>query len=136
VTTPIDDYDGIARAVACYIEGASRGDAAKLHGVFHADARMFGQLAGARVDIPIGELIELSVKAPLDSDGRYRGRLTQVVQTGDAAVATIVEDGCWGTVSFVDFLSLARIDGTWKIVNKTFAHTGGTPPAFGDERAG
>jgi hypothetical protein len=25
-------------------------------------------------------------------------------------------------------LSLARFDGTWKIVNKLFAHTGGEPP--------
>jgi len=32
-------------------------------------------------------------------------------------------------VSFVDFLSLARIDGTWKIVCKTFAHTGGKMPS-------
>jgi hypothetical protein len=35
-----------------------------------------------------------------------------------------------GNVSFVDFMSLARIDGAWKIVNKTFAHTGGEPPSF------
>jgi hypothetical protein len=47
---------------------------------------------------------------------------------GDAAVATLAEEGCWGQVSFVDFFSLARFDSTWKIVNKTFAHTGGEMP--------
>jgi Putative lumazine-binding len=31
-------------------------------------------------------------------------------------------------LSFVDFFSLANIDGSWKIVNKTFAHTGGSMP--------
>jgi hypothetical protein len=33
-------------------------------------------------------------------------------------------------VSFVDFFTLSKIDGRWQIVNKTFAHTGGVPPAF------
>ncbi len=28
----------------------------------------------------------------------------------------------------VDFFRLARVNGSWKIVSKTFAHTGGTPP--------
>jgi hypothetical protein len=33
-----------------------------------------------------------------------------------------------GNCLFVDIFSLARIDGTWKIVNKTFVHTGGEQP--------
>jgi hypothetical protein len=49
-------------------------------------------------------------------------------QVGDVAVATLVEEGCWGTVSFVDYFSLARLDGSWTIVNKVFSDTGGTPP--------
>ena len=44
------------------------------------------------------------------------------------ATAAVAEEGYWGTVSFIDYLSLARIDGTWKIVCKLFAHTGGEPP--------
>jgi hypothetical protein len=38
-------------------------------------------------------------------------------------------NGFWESLSFTDFFSLSRIDGEWKIVNKTFAHTGGEPPA-------
>jgi len=37
----------------------------------------------------------------------------------------VAEDGYWGYASFIDYLLLARIDGTWKIVCKLFAHTGG-----------
>jgi Putative lumazine-binding len=44
-------------------------------------------------------------------------------------MATLEEDGSWGTVSFTDFFSLVRISGDWKIVNKTFAHTAGAPPS-------
>ncbi len=43
-------------------------------------------------------------------------------------IVTIEEHGFWGVLSFVDYFSLARIDGSWKIVNKTFAHTGGSLP--------
>ena len=49
-------------------------------------------------------------------------------QTGDAAVAVVAEEGYWGSVSFIDYFLLARIEGVWKIVCKLFAHTGGEPP--------
>ena len=64
---------------------------------------------------------------PVDVDGSYRAEVTSVQQTDDVASATLSEEGFWGTVSFVDFFALARIEGTWKIVNKTFVHTGGEP---------
>jgi hypothetical protein len=46
----------------------------------------------------------------------------------DAAVVPLEEEGCWGDISFVDYFSLARIDGEWKTVNKTFTHGGGHLP--------
>lgn len=128
MTAMIDDYDAIAAVCRLFIEGESKGDAAKLVAACHRDARMYGLLGDERADMPISELAALCAKFPLDTDGSYRGRIVSIVQTGDAAVATVAEDNCWGSVSFIDYLSLARIDGAWKIVNKTFAHTGGTPP--------
>jgi hypothetical protein len=71
---------------------------------------------------------ELSAAHPLNSDDSCRGRLISVDQVGDAAVAIVAEDGCWSSVSFIDFLSLSCVDGTWKIVNKSFTQTGGTMP--------
>jgi hypothetical protein len=68
--------------------------------------------------------------APTDT-GNYQSRVLSVQQTGDAALAVVAEDGCWGTVSFIDYLLLARIDGVWTIVCKLFAHTGGELPTEG-----
>ena len=45
----------------------------------------------------------------------------------DAAIAVLVEDDYQG-MDYVDFFSLIKIDGRWKIVNKTFAMTGLTAP--------
>jgi hypothetical protein len=118
----------ITRVVNLYAEGVRDGDATKLREAFHPQAWMFGSLAGTRYDEPIDELIALVDGKPVDVDGSFQARVVSVEQVGDAAFAVLEEDGFWGTVSFTDFFTLARIDGAWKIVNKTFAHTGGEPP--------
>ncbi len=117
----------ILQLLELYIEGSSKGDASKLNEVFHEDARMFGSAGGTRHDIPIAEFIAMAAAMPVDT-GKYQGSITSVTQVGDVAVAVVAEDGCWGDVSFVDFFSLARIEGVWKIVNKCFAHTAGEMP--------
>lgn len=127
LTQEIDDYDEICRVVRLYIDGAAKGDIHKLKEAFHEDARMFGGLMGKRFDVPIAELLRLSESMPADT-GKYRGRIVSVSQTGDVAFAAVAEDGFWGTVSFVDYFLLTRIQDTWKITCKTFAHTGGEPP--------
>lgn len=123
----VDDYDAIHRVLQLCTEGEAKGDVAKLREAFHADARMFGSLAGERYDVPIEELFELAESAPADT-GNYRSRVLSVQQTGDAAVGVVAEENYWGTVSFIDYFQLARIEGEWKIVSKLFAHTGGEPP--------
>ncbi len=126
VGTAIDDFDAIKAVVQLYIDGSATGDAIKMEQAFHPDARMFGALGSQRVDVPIQELFKMAAAMPMGAN--YRARVTAVNQVGDAANVTVVEDGCWGDVCFVDFFSLARINGSWMIVSKTFAHTGGTPP--------
>ncbi|MCA1730639.1 MAG: nuclear transport factor 2 family protein [Actinobacteria bacterium] len=123
----VDDYDAIHRVLELCTEGEAKGDVAKLREAFHEEARMFGSLAGERYDVPIEELFELAQSAPADT-GNYRSRVLSVQQTGDAAVGVVAEEGYWGTVSFIDYFQLARIEGEWKIVSKLFEHTGGEPP--------
>ena len=123
----VDDYDAICRVLQLCTEGEAKGDVAKLREAFHADARMFGSIAGTRYDVPIEELFELAESEPADT-GTYRSRVLSVQQTGDAAVAVVAEEGYWGSLSFIDYFQLARIDGDWKIVCKLFAHTRGEPP--------
>lgn len=127
LTARIDDHDNICRVLQLYIDGSAKGDVSKLQEAFHTDARMFGSLIGTRYDVPISELFRLSESMPADT-GKYRGRIISVSQTGDVAFAAVAEDGFWGTVSFVDYFLLTRIQGTWKITCKTFTHTGGEPP--------
>jgi hypothetical protein len=128
-TTFTDERTAIETVVQLYIDGASKGEAEKLKTAFHPKALMFGSVSGQRFDAPITTMIQEVTVNPLDSDGGYSGRIVAVEQTGDAAIATVEESGCWGNLSFVDYFALAKIDGSWKIVNKVFAHTGGEMPA-------
>ena len=123
----VSDYDAICRVLQLCTEGEAKGDVAKLREAFHAGARMFGSIAGTRYDVPIEELFELAESEPADT-GNYRSRILSVHQTGDAAVGVVAEEGYWGSISFIDYFQLARIDGDWKIVSKLFAHTAGEPP--------
>ena len=131
-TTPaasqVEDFDEISQVMKTLLEGESAGDVEKLRSVFHPHARMFGQAEGQRYDLPISEYFEFAASAPANSEGNYRARVLSVQQTGDAAIVVAVEENCWGSVSFIDYFSLSRIAGDWKIVNKTFAHTGGKMP--------
>jgi Putative lumazine-binding len=127
-TVQAPDRQAIEDIVQLYVEGAGKGDAEKLWQAFHEDARMFGSVGGQRVDIPIAQMIEMSVAGPMDMAGTYAASVIAVDQVGDAATARLDESGCWGTASFVDFFSLSRFADGWKIVNKTFAHTGGEVP--------
>ena len=116
-------------AVQLYIDGVAKGDAAKLEQAFHHDARMYGAVDGQRFDIPISEMITMIASQPADTDGSFGASVRSVDEEGDAAIVTVEEHGFWGVLSFVDYFSLTRIDGNWKIVNKTFAQTGGSLPA-------
>lgn len=125
--TPIDDHDAIAATVQLYIDGSAEGDTAKLSEGFHENAQMYGAIGDDRYDEPITEYIKLMAESP--GGETLKARITSIVQAGDAASAIVVEEGFWGTMSYVSFLTLSRIEGRWRIVNKNFAHTGGQPPA-------
>ena len=100
-----------------------------MNAAVHSDARMFGALGDQRVDIPIGDMIGMISAQPADVDGTFKATVRSIEEHGDIATAIVDEENFWGSVAFTDVFSLARIDGSWVIVNKVFTHTGGEPPA-------
>jgi hypothetical protein len=91
----LDDLAAVRALVQLYIDGAN-GDGAKLREAFHPDARMFGN---------------------------YRAGIRMIDLAADAGIAVLVETDYLGT-DFVDYFSVARIDGRWWITNKTYGHAG------------
>lgn len=122
----VSDLEAIERVVGLYVDGAN-GDVGKLEEAFSEDARMFGHIGAMETYVPIGEFFKVVANSPGLAGPNYKAKITSINAVGDAAVAVLVEEDYMGC-DFVDFFSLARINGTWKIVNKTYAHTGGELP--------
>ena len=68
----VSDYDAIVDVVQLYVEGMRKGDSGPLKDAFHADARMFGSLAGVRYDVPISDLFAMADGGSADVDGSYQ----------------------------------------------------------------
>ena len=112
------------------MDGVREGGVSALQAACQSDARMFGALAGQRIDVPIADLIGMAAAQPADVDGTFEADVRPVEEHGDVPVAIVDEKNFWGSVHFTDVLSLARFEEGWKIVNKAFTHTGGTPPGL------
>jgi hypothetical protein len=122
----IDDLEEVQALIQLYIDG-SNGDVGKLEKAFHASSWMFGQLGTTRLDMPITQFFDMVQQAPGMAGPGYRAVIQSIDLSGDAGVAVLAETDYLGC-DFVDYFNVARIDGRWQITNKTFAHTGGTPP--------
>lgn len=127
MNTLIKDLDDVRALIQLYIDGAN-GDVAKLKQAFHADARMFGHTGPMDTYVPINDFFAFVEARPGMAGSGYQAVIRSIDLVGDAGVAVLVETDYLGC-DFVDYFSVARIDGRWQITNKTYAHTGGAPPA-------
>ena len=122
----LNDLEEVRELIQLYIDGAN-GDVAKLKEAFHPDARMMGHIGPMETYIPITDFFSMVEANPGMAGPDYRAVIRTIDVAGDAGVAVLVEHDYLGC-DFVDYFSVARIDGRWWITNKTYAHTGGQPP--------
>jgi hypothetical protein len=95
---------------------------------FHPLAHMFGHIGDEMPSYePITDFTALVEANPGLAGPNYTWDIRTVDIVGDAGVAVLVETDYFGC-DFVDYFTVCRIDGRWWITNKTYAHTGGTPP--------
>ena len=127
MSTHIQDLNDVRSLIQLYIDGAN-GDVAKLKQAFHQDARMFGHIGPMNTYVPITDFFAYVEALPGMAGSGYQAIVRSIDLVGDAGVAVLVETDYMGC-DFVDYFSVARIDGRWQITNKTYAHTGGSPPS-------
>ena len=115
------DKTDVTRVINLYIDGAGNGNADYLWSAFHESARWFGSLDGLDWDIDKDGFTAMMVEQPGNTSS---ARIVDIRIAGTAAIATVEEEGFWGTLSFTNFFTLAILEGRWQITCKTFAHTG------------
>ncbi len=124
IVNDLNDIAAVRAVMMLYVEGAD-GDVGKLRAAFHPDARMFGHVGDVRRDMPITQFIEGVGKAGPGLTGpQYRYEMQNITVAGLAAVVTLMEQDYRGC-EFMNFFTLAKIGGEWKIVSKTYSSTGG-----------
>jgi hypothetical protein len=123
----LQDLEDVRALIQLYIDGAD-GDVEKLKAAFHPDALMMGHIGAMDTYFPIGEFFKMVEAQPGMAGPNYKAYVRTIDLAGDAGVAVLVETDYLGC-DFVDYFSVARIGGRWWITNKTYAHTGGQPPA-------
>ena len=81
-------------------------------------------MGGTDYDMDKAGFVALMVGSPGDA-GQLKAKITDIQIDGTAAIATVKEEGFWGTLSFTDYFTLSVLEGRLQITGKTFAHTGG-----------
>ena len=120
MTNRAPDYDEIIRVVQFYVDGHGSRDIAIFKEAFHEDARIF-------YTDPEGTLHQNPIKDSFDwwanHMARSKGRIVSVTQAGDiASVILRIGDPTDESNQWMDIHSLIRVNGAWKITNKTATH--------------
>jgi regulator of protease activity HflC (stomatin/prohibitin superfamily) len=101
-----------------YIKGQATGNADYIRKAFHADARVMAFRDGKLVSLTAEEFASRFTGKPAADEAQRKRRIASLEITGNAGVGKIVLE--YPTVTFTDYMSLLKIDGEWKIVNKAF----------------
>lgn len=109
---------GVRAALNHYLQGQATGQAEEYRKVFHADAKLVAVREGKYWQLSSEEFINRASGKPAADEAQRKRSIESIDIAGNAAMAKIVLD--YPTVRFTDYMSLLKIDGQWKIVNKTF----------------
>ncbi|MCW5957049.1 MAG: nuclear transport factor 2 family protein [Pyrinomonadaceae bacterium] len=104
-----------------YIKAHATGDPEYARKAFHTEGNMIWIRDGKYSMESFDSFIKRAFtgKPAADEEQRKNGRKIEAIDVnGNAAVAKIILD--YPTVKFVDYMTLLKINGEWKIVNKSF----------------
>ncbi len=105
-----------------YFEGIYYGDTEKLETVFHENAELHGDIGGAEYRKNVPDYLEgvKGRRSPKELGESFNMKTLGIDIIGNIAMAKL-QLPMLG-YNYFDYLSLAKIDGRWKIVGKIFAH--------------
>lgn len=112
------DKEAVMVPLENYLKGHATGDGEYFKKAFHTEGNLIFIRDGKYTTRSFADYIAgASGKPPADEAQRKR-RIGTVDIVGNAAIATIILD--YPSAKFTDYMSLLKINGEWKIVNKTF----------------
>ena len=108
----------VRQAIEHYFRGHATGQGEHFRKVFHPDAKLFAVRDGKYWQLTSEEYIARAPGKPPADEAQRKRVIESVDISGNAAIAKIVLD--YPKTKFTDYMSMLKIDGVWRIVNKTF----------------
>lgn len=114
-----DPEEAAIRAVLeHYLAGHATGDGAHFQQAFHPESRLFWVQDDELRTRTSAEYIAGASGRPAADEAQRRRRIVSIDYEGTAAIGKIELD--YPTSRFIDYMSLLKINGEWRIVNKSF----------------
>ena len=101
-----------------YIKGHATGDGEYFKKAFHTEGNLIFIRDGKYTTRSFAEYIAGATGKPAAEEAQRKRSIESIEIAGNAAIATIILD--YPSVKFVDYMTLLKIGGEWKIVNKSF----------------
>jgi hypothetical protein len=108
----------VRQAIEHYFRGHATGDGQHFRKVFHPEAKLFWMRDGKFTQRTSEEYIAGASGKPAPDEAQRKRSIASIDITGNAAVVKVLLD--YPSARLTDYMSMLKIDGEWKIVNKTF----------------
>lgn len=127
LATPLFAADGpsagsedaaIRAAIEHYFQGHATGVGDHFRKVFHPESKLFFVREGKVTTRTSEEYINGASGKPAADEAQRQRRIDWIDVAGDAAMVKITLT--YPAVTFTDYMSMLKVDGEWKIVNKLF----------------
>lgn len=113
-----EDEAGVRAAIEAYLRAHATGSSEPIADVFHPVANLFWVRDDTLNQRTGAAFMEGFRGTPAPDEAQRRRWISMVDVTGDAAIARVVLD--YPSALITDYFALLRLDGRWRIVNKTF----------------
>jgi hypothetical protein len=113
-----DEREAVKVPLNNYLQGHATGNGEFFKKAFHTDGNMLWIREGKFSSRSFAEYIAGASGKPAADEASRKRAIESIDVAGTAASARIVLD--YPTVRFVDYMTLLKIDGEWKIVSKVF----------------
>ena len=120
VFAPTPDEVAVRGALEHYVQGHATGDGAHMRLAFNPAAHLFWSASDTLATRTVDEYIARMPGKPAadEATGIRKRRIEHIDVTGNAATGKVILD--YPDAYIVDYMSLLKTNGEWRIINKIF----------------
>ena len=105
-----------------YFQGMYHGDQERLRIAFHANAKLYGYRDGAFIELGLDEWLDRISTRPIPAKNDEPFEMTIDTNDMTGKVGSVKARDLYMGLRFTDYLNIAKVEGCWQILNKTFHH--------------